>query len=71
MSNVTHALRPALLVVADVAVGGLLIQGGSPAVGFLVLSVGLLLLVAVVHEAIRTGVRTGSRNPRFALVSDR
>ena len=71
MSNIAHALRPALLVAADVAVGGLLIHGGSPAVGFLVLSVGLLLLVAVVHEALRTGVWTGSRDPRFAPVSDR
>lgn len=70
MSNIAHALRPSLLVAADIAVGGALYTQVSSPIGIVVLAVGLLLFGGIVVESVRSGLPLERRGRRTAW-SDR
>lgn len=51
-----HALRPILLAVADLGIGGLLYQQVSATLGAVLVIAGLLVLCKVIYQALSRGV---------------
>lgn len=63
MRDVTRVVYPLLLAAADVAVGWLLFESVAPAVGLLLVSIGLLVLGSSTYGAVGDGL--SSLSPRI------
>jgi len=63
----THSLRPVLLAVADIGLGGLLFQQVSSVLGVVLFIVGVLVLCRVVYQVLSRGGSVLWRHVQRAL----